>query len=132
VTRCFFFVFSARDFFWNFWGRKKKAGNSPAGPPIGDSELIVKYSKSSLCFCKDCGTFCEREWVQHWQLNKHNSLVGISLIGHSGLARLTGFGIHIGVINFIGLHVLISLVGFISRNGLTILIGLISLIALLA
>jgi hypothetical protein len=34
-------------------------------PAIQASKSIVKYSKTSLHFCKDCGTFCEGEWVQH-------------------------------------------------------------------
>jgi hypothetical protein len=100
--------------------------NDPANQA---SKLIVKYSKTSLHFRKDCGTFCEGEWVQHRRLDEHNNLVGISLIGHSGLARLTGFDGLICLVNFIGLDVLIGLIGIIDRNGLTNLIGLIGLIA---
>jgi hypothetical protein len=92
------------------------------------SKLIVMYSKTSLCFCKDCGLFCEGEREQQRQLNKHNGLVGLSLIGYSGLAILTGFVALIGLIDFISLDVLIGLVGFIGCNGLTGLIGLIGLI----
>ncbi len=99
--------------------------NDPASQA---SKLIVEYSKTSLHFRKDCGTFCEGEWVQHQQLNKHNDLVGPGLIGHSGLARLTGSDSLIGLVDFISLNILISLVGFIGRNGLTGLIGLIGLI----
>ena len=80
-------------------------------PASQSSKLIVKYSKISLHFHKDCGTFCVGEWVQHRQLDEHNGLVGLSLINHSGLARLTGFDGLIGLINFIGLDVLIGLSG---------------------
>jgi hypothetical protein len=54
VTRCFFFVFSARDSFWNFWGRKKKAGNSPAGPPSINLCLIdiMKRHQNHLSYLK--------------------------------------------------------------------------------
>jgi hypothetical protein len=86
------------------------------------------YSKTSLHFCRDCGIFCEgAERKQQWQLDEHNGLVGFSLIGHSGLTRLTGFDRFIGLVDFIGLDVLIGLVGFIGCNGLTGLIGLIGL-----
>jgi hypothetical protein len=78
------------------------------------SKLIVKYSKTSLHFRKDCSTFCEGEWVQHRQLDEHNNLIGLSLISHSGLARLTGFDGLIGLVDFIGLYILIGLVGFIG------------------
>jgi hypothetical protein len=86
------------------------------------------YSKISLHICKDCSTFCEGEWEQQQQLDKHNGLIGFNLIGHSGLARLTGFDSLISLVNFIGLSVLIRLVGFIGCNGLTGLIGIIGLI----
>jgi hypothetical protein len=89
--------------------------------------LIVKYSKTSLHFREDCGTFCEGKWVQHRQLDEHNNLVGLSLIGHSGLAKLTGFDSLIGLVN-----ILIGLVGVICQNGLTglifSLVGLVDLI----
>ncbi len=45
VTRCFFLVFSARDFFWNFRERKKMAGNSPAGPPIAGGSSQFGYPR---------------------------------------------------------------------------------------
>jgi hypothetical protein len=99
--------------------------NDPANQA---SKLVVKYSKIFLHFHKDWGKFCEGEWVQHRQLDEHNGLVGLSLIGHFGLARLTGFVGLIGLVNFISLNVLIDLVGFIGRNGLTCLINLIGLI----
>jgi hypothetical protein len=92
------------------------------------SKLIVMFSKTFLYLCKDCSIFCEGEWEQQRQLNKHNGLVGFSLIGHSGLARITGFDGLIGLVNLFGLNVLIGLVDFISCNGLTGLIGLIGLI----
>jgi hypothetical protein len=87
------------------------------------SKYIVMYSKTSLHFCKDWGLFCDGEREQQRQLTKHNSLVGLSLTGHSGLAILTGFVALIGLIDFISLDVLIGLVGFIGRNDLTGLIG---------
>jgi hypothetical protein len=85
-----------------FTGAKQVAS---ATIPNESFKLIVKYTKTSLHFRKDCGKFCEGEWVQHRQLDEHNDLIG--------LISLVGFG----VISFVGLICLISLVG-LSLNGL--------------
>jgi hypothetical protein len=74
--------------------------NNPANQAL---KLMIKYFKTSLHFRKDCGIFCEGEQEQQWQLDKHNGLVGFSLISHSGLTRLTGFDGLSGLVNFIGL-----------------------------
>jgi hypothetical protein len=49
VTRCFFLVFSARDFFWNFWEQKKMVGNSPAGPPTA-----AAFAGALACLIPPC------------------------------------------------------------------------------
>jgi hypothetical protein len=80
--------------------------------------LIVQYSKSFLYFCEDCGAFCEGEWVQHRQLDEHNGLVGLSLIGHSSLARLNGFDGLISLVDFIGLNVPLALLASLAAMAL--------------
>jgi len=45
-----------------FTGAKQVAS---ATIPNESFKLIVKYTKTSLHFREDCGTFCEGEWVQH-------------------------------------------------------------------
>ncbi len=56
--------------------------------------------------------FCEGEWEQKRRFNRHTGIVGLGLIGHPDLARLTGLVGFIGLINFIGLICLISLDDF--------------------
>ncbi len=94
------------------------------------SKLIVNYSKTSLHLLEDCGIFFEGEWEQQQQLDEHehNGLVGLSLIGHPGLARLTCPVGLIGLVDFIGHDGLICLIGLISLIGLLGLVGLIDCI----
>jgi hypothetical protein len=58
-----------------FTGAKQVAS---ATIPNESFKLIVNYTKTSLHFREDCGTFCEGEWVQHRRLDKHNDLIGLS------------------------------------------------------
>jgi hypothetical protein len=77
------------------------------------SKLIVMYSKTSLHFREDCGIFCEGEWEQQRQLNKHNGLVGF--LGHNGLTGLIGLiGLITGLIVLVGL---INCIGQLRCNG---------------
>jgi hypothetical protein len=101
------------------------------------SKLIVIYSKTSLHFCKDCRIFCEGEWEQQRQLNRHTNLVGVGLIVHISLVGCTEFiGLDgligcigcndlIGIVSLVGL---VGIVGLIGCNGLVGLIGLVDLI----
>jgi hypothetical protein len=88
--------------------------NNPANQTL---KLIVKYSKISLHFREDCGTFCEGEWVQHWQFDEPNVIIGHNC--------LFGFGFvgHISLTNLIGSIGCICLSGIISISGLSCLIG---------
>jgi hypothetical protein len=89
------------------------------------SFMLIDVSKTSLHFREDCGMFCEGEWEQKRRFNGHTGIVGLGLIGHPDLARLTGLVGFIGLIDFIGL------IGLISLDDLR-LMSLISLSALLA
>jgi hypothetical protein len=111
--------------FWDAFYAKKlnHEGAYAQATSFQTSKLIVIYSKIPLHFHEDCSIFCEGEWEQQQRLNKHNGLVGLSLIGHPGIARLTGLVCLIGLVDFIGLNGLIGLIGLIT--GLVSLIGLV-------
>jgi hypothetical protein len=83
-----------------------------------ESFKLIDVSKTSLHFREDCGMFCEGEWEQKRRFNGHTGIVGLGLISHPDLARLTGLVGFIGLINFIGL------IGLISVDNLRWLVSL--------
>jgi hypothetical protein len=88
--------------------------NDPANQTL---KLIVKYSKISLHFREDCGTFCEGEWLQHWRFDKPNGI-----IGHNCLFGF-GFAGYISLTSLVGSIGCICLSSIISISGLSCLIG---------